>query len=100
MKKQELVHALAEKEEIPISKSVKIVDSIFELISEELKNGGKVKIRRFGTFIAVDQKERTFTNPKTKKNSTLVKHKRPAFLPSRWLKEQMKSTETGDTYDE
>lgn len=100
MKKQELVHALAEKEEIPISKSTKIIDSIFSLITEELKNGGKVKIRRFGTFIAVDQKEREFTNPKTKENLTLIKHKRPAFLPSRWLKDQMNSTEVEDTYDE
>ena len=44
-----------------------ILEDIFDLLLENLKNDGKVKISNFGTFILRHKKSRIGRNPKTKK---------------------------------
>ena len=45
--------------------SSSIIDSFFNSLSNELKNGNKIKISSFGTFRIVNKKERIGRNPKT-----------------------------------
>lgn len=89
MTKQELAVELAAKEGITIAKAYSIIDSMFGIISDQLKNGGKVKIRHFGTFTVSKSKQRSFKNPSTKEESVIQEHKRPMLVSSRSLKQQM-----------
>ncbi len=49
---------------LPVMKNLDIVDALFEVISETLSKGNKVKIRKFGSFEAVKRCKRVGRNPK------------------------------------
>jgi len=51
--------------------SSKFIDSFFDVLSEELFKGNKIKLSSFGTFKVVKKNERIGRNPKTKVESKI-----------------------------
>jgi len=69
--------------------SSSIIDSFFNSLSNELKNGNKIKISSFGTFRIVNKKERIGRNPKTKIEAKISARKVVKFTPSSYIKKKL-----------
>lgn len=76
------------KNQIGISKeySEKIIDSLFEIITEGLKTDEVVKINNFGAFKILHKKRRVGRNPKNKRKYAISARKVVVFRPSSNLK--------------
>tara|TARA_B100001250_G_C19446308_1_gene633977 strand:- start:379 stop:672 length:294 start_codon:yes stop_codon:yes gene_type:complete len=66
-----------------------ILEDMFEIILESLKNNSKVKISNFGTFILRYKKSRIGRNPKTKKEAVISGRNVILFKPSKFLKNKI-----------
>lgn len=65
MKKAELVDAVATATGLTKADVTRVMESIFETITESLKAGNKVPVAGFGTFDVSARPARTGRNPKT-----------------------------------
>lgn len=65
MKKAELVEAVATATGLTKADVTRVMDSIFETITESLKAGKKVPVAGFGTFSVSARPARSGRNPKT-----------------------------------
>ncbi len=65
MKKAELVEAVATATGLTKADVTRVMDSIFETITEALKAGNKVPVAGFGTFGVSERAGRTGRNPRT-----------------------------------
>ena len=63
-----------------------IIEDMFEILLDSLKQSGKVKISNFGTFILRHKKSRIGRNPKTKKEAIISERNVVLFKPSKFLK--------------
>jgi len=70
-----------------------ILEDIFEILLESLKNKGKVKISNFGTFILRHKKSRVGRNPKTKKEAIISERNVVLFKPSKFLKNKINNVD-------
>ncbi len=70
-----------------------ILEDIFEILLNSLKNNGKVKISNFGTFILRHKKSRVGRNPKTKKEALISERNVVLFKPSKFLKNKINNVE-------
>ena len=86
MTKTELVANVAEKTEITKKDAGKVVDAVFETITEEIQKD-KVRIAGFGTFEIRDRAERQARNPQTGDKMTIPAKRAPAFKAAKALKE-------------
>ena len=66
-----------------------IIEDIFDILLENLKEKGKVKISNFGTFILRHKKSRIGRNPKTKKEAIISERNVVLFKPSKSLKNKI-----------
>ena len=66
-----------------------LLEDIFEVLLESLKNDGKVKISNFGTFILRHKKSRIGRNPKTKKEAIISERNVILFKPSKYFKKKI-----------
>ena len=66
-----------------------ILEDLFEILLEKLKQEGKVKITNFGTFILRHKKSRIGRNPKTKKEAIISERNVITFKPSKFLKNKI-----------
>ena len=65
------------------------VEAVFEAISEELVDGGKVLIAGFGSFKVKERAERVGLNPKTLKKINIPATKTASFTPGKALKDEL-----------
>ena len=65
MNKAELVSAIAEKTELKKVDAEKAVKAFVDVVTEELKKGGKVQLVGFGTFEVSKRAAREGRNPST-----------------------------------
>jgi integration host factor subunit beta len=79
MSKSDLITALAEKKGITPKQAIEVVNLIFDGFRETLKNGSRIEIRGFGSFIVRKYKAYKGRNPKTG-NVVEVKPKRLPFF--------------------
>ncbi len=70
-----------------------ILEDMFEILLNSLKNNGKVKISNFGTFILRHKKSRIGRNPKTKKEALISERNVVLFKPSKFLKNKINNVE-------
>ncbi len=89
MNKTELVAAIAEQAEISKKDAEKALKAFTDVVSEELKKGGKVQLVGFGTFEVAERKEREGRNPQTKKTIKIPASKAPKFKAGKALKDMM-----------
>ncbi len=89
MNKTELVKAIAEKADLKVADTEKLVNAFIETVADELKNKGKVTLVGFGTFAVSHRKERTGVNPKSGQKLVIKAKNVPVFKPGKALKEQV-----------
>ncbi len=70
-----------------------LLEDIFEVLLDCLKQKNKVKISNFGTFILRHKKSRVGRNPKTKKETLISERNVILFKPSKYLKRKVNNVE-------
>ncbi len=87
MNKTELVAAMAEKAELSKKDSEKALKAFIDVVSDELKNGGKIQLVGFGTFEVSERAARTGKNPQTGAAIQIPASKAPKFKAGKALKD-------------
>ncbi len=87
MKKGQLGAAMGEKMGVSKKQGMEWVDMFVEIVTNELRKGGKVNITGFGIFKVSDRKAREGRNPRTGETIHIKASKKPRFTPGKLLKE-------------
>ena len=87
MNKAELVSAIAEKTELKKVEAEKAVKAFVDVVTEELKKGGKVQLVGFGTFEVSQRAAREGRNPQTKKTIKIPASNAAKFKAGKALKD-------------
>ena len=89
MNKSDLIDELAKKKNLTDKQATQIIDLVFDGFTNEIKNGGRIEIRGFGSFAVREYNAYKGRNPKTG-NAVQVKPKRlPFFKVGKELKERV-----------
>ncbi len=105
MTKSELIQRLAERNPHLYMRDIeKIVDTVFNEITEAMVKGDRVELRGFGAFSVKEREARTGRNPRTG-SSVFVEAKRlPFFKTGKALRERLNGLEVSegadDTYED
>lgn len=89
MNKKDLVNAVAEKCDLSIAQTDKIVTTLFETIQSAMVEKGNVAIPGFGNFLTKVRAERKGRNPRTGEEMLIPKSTVPVFKPGSHLKESV-----------
>jgi len=89
MNKSELIEALSIKENLTEKKAIDVINLIFKGFVDELKNGGRIEIRGFGSFVVRSYGAYTGRNPKTGQNIKVLPKKLPFFKVGKDLREMV-----------
>lgn len=87
MNKTELVAAVAETAGLSKKDAEAAVKAFTEVVSEELKKGGKIQLVGFGTFEVSERAAREGRNPRTGENMKIAASKTPKFKAGKALKD-------------
>ena len=91
MNKAELVEAMANKTGMSKAATESAVKAFIDVVSDELKNGGKVQLVGFGTFETSERAARTGRNPQTGAATKIAACTAPKFKAGKALKDQVNS---------
>jgi len=89
MNKLELISKLAEQEGLSKLESRKIVDLVFDTMSQALAEGDRVEIRGLCAFKVKEYKSYAGRNPKTGDSVVVKPKKLPFFKPGTDLKQRV-----------
>ncbi len=90
MTKSELIQRLAElNPHLYLLDIEKIVDAVFNGISDALANGDRVELRGFGAFSVKHRDARIGRNPRTGETVQVAAKKLPFFKTGKALREQL-----------
>ncbi|MGI6214530.1 MAG: HU family DNA-binding protein [Christensenellales bacterium] len=89
MNKTELIAAVAKQAELKKVDAEKAVNSVIDIVKEQLKQGEKVQLIGFGTFEAKDRAARVARNPRTGEEINVPASKAPSFKASKAFKEEL-----------
>lgn len=84
---QSLAIAIAKKYKLSNVDATKFVEAIFDIVTEELKNNGQVKIKGLGTFKVQSVKPRESVNVNTGERVLIEGHDKISFTPDATMKE-------------
>jgi len=87
MNKSELIAAMVEKAEISKKDAEKALKAFEEVVTEELKNDGKIQLVGFGTFEVAQRAARVGRNPQTGEDMEISASKAPKFKAGKALKD-------------
>ena len=87
MNKSELVAAMASAAELSKKDAEKALKAFEDVVTEELKKGGKVQLVGFGTFEVSNRAAREGRNPRTGKAMDIKASKAPRFKAGKSLKD-------------
>ncbi len=90
MNKTELISKVAERAELTKKDTEKVVNEVFDVISEQLAKDDKVQLIGFGTFEVRERAAREGRNPSTGEVIKIEATKVPAFKAGKALKEKVK----------
>ena len=91
MVKADIVESVSEKIGIPRRESVEIVETVLEIIKQNLENGEQVKISGFGNFSVREKRPRRGRNPQTGEEIEITARRVLTFKPSQVLKKALNS---------
>jgi DNA-binding protein HU-beta len=91
MNKTELVAAMAKEAELPKKDVEAALKAFIDVVSEELKNGGKIQLVGFGTFEVTERAAREGRNPQTGETMVIEASKAPKFKAGKALKDIVNS---------
>lgn len=89
MNKTELTAAMAEQAGISRKDAEKALKAFTDVVSDELKKGGKVQLVGFGTFEVSERAAREGRNPQTGETMKIEASKAPKFKPGKALKDEV-----------
>ncbi len=95
MTKADIVDSLANEHELSKRQAGEIVDLILDEITAALKQGDKVQLIPFGSFVVRDRKARVGRNPQTGAVLKIAARKVPAFAPGKGLKDAVGGAKRG-----
>jgi len=84
--KVDIIESIYEKIGIPKKDCVSIVESVFEIIKDDLDKGNDVMISGFGKWTVKAKKKRKGRNPQTGKELMIDARRVVTFRPSQVLK--------------
>ena len=87
MNKVELSAAIASETGLSKKDSEAVVKAFVDVVTEELKKGGKVQLVGFGTFEVSERAAREGRNPQTGKTMKIKASKTPKFKAGKALKD-------------
>ena len=90
--KADIVDSVASEHELSKRQAGDIVDLILDEITTALKQGEKVQLIPFGSFVVRERKARTGRNPQTGAALKIAARKVPAFAPGKGLKDAVGGT--------
>jgi integration host factor subunit alpha len=94
MTKVDIVEDIYEKVGFSKKEVAKIVESIFDIIKENLQHEEKIKISGFGNFVVRKKKSRRGRNPQTGQDIEITSRRILTFKPSQVLKSAINQSET------
>jgi integration host factor subunit beta len=86
MVKSELIQKLRDRADLSRSQAEKVVDMVFNTISDTLSEGGRAEIRGFGSFSVNSYESYVGRNPKTGAQIEVSSKKLPFFRVGKQLK--------------
>jgi integration host factor subunit beta len=89
MNKSDLIFELAKKHNLTEKTATQIVDLVFDGFTDTLKNGGRIEIRGFGSFVVRQYGAYKGRNPKTGNDVDVKPKKSPFFKVGRELKKMV-----------
>ena len=87
MNKVELSAAIANETGLSKKDSEAVVKAFVDVVTEELKKGGKVQLVGFGTFEVSERAAREGRNPQTGESMKIEASKAPKFKAGKALKD-------------
>ena len=87
MTKAKLILEVARKSNLPVKQATAAVNATFEVIRDELINGGEVKLTDFGKFSVKERAPRKGRNPRTNEVIAIPAYKLPTFTAGKSLKQ-------------
>ncbi len=87
MNRAELIAAIAESANLTKKDTEAVLKAFTEVVTEELKKGGKVQLVGFGTFAVSERSARDGRNPKTGETMTIEASRTPKFKAGKALKD-------------
>jgi integration host factor subunit alpha len=91
MRKIDIVESTYEELGIPKKDCVRLVDSLFEIIKDDLGKGKDLMISGFGKWTVKAKKKRKGRNPQTGNDLTINARKVVTFKPSNVLRDAINS---------
>ena len=89
MNKTELVDAIANETQLAKKDVEAVLKSFVDVVTGELKDGGKVQLVGFGTFEVSERPAREGRNPQTGETMKIKASKAPKFKAGKALKDQI-----------
>ena len=89
MNKSDLINVLAEKYNLTEKRAMDAVNLMFNGFTNELKNGGRIEVRRFGSFSVREYKAYKGRNPRTGKVVDVKPKRLPYFKVGAGLKKMV-----------
>ena len=89
--KIDIIESVYDQLGIPKKDCVNIVESVFEIIKEDLGKGTNVKISGFGKWMIKSKNKRKGRNPQTGETMTIDARRIVTFKPSAMLKDALNS---------
>ena len=89
MNKTQLIDAVAKEANIKKRDVESAIESLINIITEEVAKGEKVQITGFGSFERKERGERNIKNPRTGEPMTVAPSKSPSFSAGRVFKEKV-----------
>jgi integration host factor subunit alpha len=89
MTKADLVELIYERIGLSKKEAGEIVEAVFAIVKEQLRDGERVKISGFGTFVVNRKRARRGRNPQTGAPITIESRSVLSFKPSQLLKERV-----------
>ena len=89
MNKSDLVNVLAEKRNLTEKQAMDVVNLVFDGFTNELKKGGRIEVRGFGSFSVRQYKAYKGRDPKLGKTIEVKSKKLPFFKVGLELKKRV-----------
>jgi integration host factor subunit beta len=87
--KNDIVRTLAEKYELEIASTRRVVQGTLDMILEALLKDDKVELRNFGVFEVIQRKGRIARNPKSREEVYIPERKVVKFKPGKVMEERI-----------
>ena len=87
MNKNDLVKSVADATDMSSADAARVVDGVFESITNSLRGGEEVRLVGFGSFSVVRRKATTGRNPRTGEAIDIPASNQPKFKAGKALKE-------------